>query len=150
MVLPLKDNTGLLKSHEERYINAYGDDVNILEYVGSSNCPVCGYDPIYKAAKNPNCTYCNGKGKVNVYTDHIEKAYALWMTEEELSKIAVGNIKIGDVKLTVRSETEGWFRNAIQHETRIVVEGNKVIPKMIFPSELRTVVHVYCSRTEID
>jgi hypothetical protein len=128
----------------------YGVSVDVKEYTGFTDCPDCAYDDFYKTSSNPNCTTCSGRGKVKAYTSHVENIYALWLTEEELSKVPVGNIKVGDVKLTGRIETQPWFKNAIQNETRIAVEDITVIPKMIQPSALRTVVHVYCARTEID
>ena len=143
-----------VKARELQYINAYGITVDIPT-VTFSPCPSCTRDTFYRSS-NKKCPVCGGLGKVKNFTHHNEKCYFKWIVEEgrflpnESGEVSVGLLKSGDVILKARYETLPWFKDCIEKETRIIVDGIQVLVKTVASCVLKTVVKVHCTRTETD
>lgn len=148
--MPLLKLNDHIKDRQKTQISEYGVAINIKVVSGTTDCPDCTYDSQLRSSSNPNCQTCSGKGKTTSYTDHNEKGAPHWFTVEELTEVPVGGIQAGDCRVMAEYKTLNYWQDAIQNKTILSIDGVNVVVKRVLPSDLKTVIFAYCSRTSLN
>ena len=81
--MPIENRVAHIKEKEAEARQRFGQQVQLREQTGTTECTACTLDPEYKSSTDPNCPQCGGKYFIPVYETHDRWILAHWVTTEE-------------------------------------------------------------------
>ena len=139
-------NLSHIREVEENYRKSYGQQITLSIPSGSPTCPV-GYT--FNDAKQ---ICVNSVGKTTQPT-RTTTDYSIWVkpwpvTNEELEKFSIGDLKIGDIILDADIDYYDNFASAVQERVTITLSSGNFIVSKITKDPVGTKILIGCVREE--